>query len=349
MGFLRNQFRKVIQWANVESDLIVYKYPLEKKVEIMKHSKLVVREGQRAVFINQGKLADVFEPGTYDLDDVKNIPILTAIYSWTYAFESPFTADIYFIQSKQFIDNKWSTSKPIMMRDKDFGMVRVEAEGKFSFKVKSPSKAMFEVFGSSDELRVRDVVTYLKSMMTSLLANAIGESKLAALDLAANYDLLAQAAKAKLADDMEALGLEISGLYVENIVLPEEVNAMMDKRTSVGVMKGSIDDYAKIESVGAMRDAAKNPGGFAGTGVGLGAGVALGKMFAETLNLKEEVKQEVNEDLVKCPSCNAQVSKNAKFCSECGNKLEKKSKFCPNCGTEIKGDSKFCAECGHKL
>ena len=126
MGSLRNQFRKVIQWEDVPRDVIVYKYPLEKKVEIMKHSKLVVREGQRAIFINKGKLADVFEPGTYDLDDVKNIPILTAIYSWTYAFESPFTADIYFIQTKQFMDNVWKTPRPIMLRDKDFGMVHLD-------------------------------------------------------------------------------------------------------------------------------------------------------------------------------------------------------------------------------
>ena len=349
MSFIKNQFRKVIQWENVNSDEIVYKYPLEKKEEIMRKSKLVVREGQCAVFVNQGKLADVFYPGTYSLKDVKNIPLLTAMYSWTYAFESPFTADIIFFQTKQFLDNKWGTSKPIMMRDSEFGVVRVRGFGKYSFAVTNPSNAIFEIAGSTDHLFVSDIDKYFRSIITSVLSNSIAELGCPALDLAMNYDDITRIAKEKLEEDFSKLGIGLKGLYIENLSLPTEVEAMIDKRTSVGIMKGSIDDYAKIESVQALRDAAKNTSNtnsVLNDSINLGLGLEVGKEVAKTF--VSTTQPATNSSGKECPSCHKVNRESAKFCSDCGYAFNTK-KVCPECGVEVKSTAKFCHNCGGKL
>lgn len=366
--FLRKQYRKVIQWENDNPQSIVWKYPLERKEEIMRNSVLVVREGQKAMFIQEGKLADVFGPGTYKLEDLKNIPLLTALYNWKYFWETPYTGDIYFISTKQFIDNKWGTSNPVMMRDKEFGMVRVRGFGVYSFSVGTPTAAMNELFGSMGELTVKDVDDYFKKIIVSELSTAIAESGIPAIDLAMHYDELSDITRQKMAEDFAKIGIEIDALYIENISLPEEVEKMMDKRTSVGVMGGAMQGYAQMQAVEAMRDAAKNPGGLAGAGVGVGAGLGIGKMFADNMSgigeddgkaacphcgakVKKSAKfcPECGKPMVEtveCPGCHKQVKKGAKFCPECGASLVAK---CPKCGKEVKPGAKFCPECGEKL
>ncbi len=372
MGWLRKQFRKVIQWESDDPNTIVWRYPLERKEEIMRNSELVVREGQKAIFIQEGKLADVFGPGTYQLSDIRNIPILTSLYNWKFAWESPYTGDIYFISTKQFISNKWGTANPVMMRDQDFGMVRVRGFGTYSFAVGTPTSAMSELFGSMGELTVKHVDEYFRKIITSTLSNVIAESQFPALDLSMHYDELSEMAKAKMADEFDKIGIEIKALFIENISLPPEVEKMMDKRTSVGVMNGAMQGYAQMESVGAMRDAANNPGGIAGAGVGLGAGLGIGKLFAD--NMASTASSNNNDDKVACPNCGKMIGKNVKFCPECGKstkatvksakcgaEVDAKAKFCsecgnpmgkpvcPKCGKELKTGAKFCPECGEKL
>lgn len=346
--FLKRQFRKVIQWEPVDKDIIVWKYPLERKEEFMRKSMLVVREGQKAIFIKEGKLCDVFGPGSYRLDDIKNIPVLTALYNWKYAWETPYTGDLYFVSTRQFIDNKWGTSNPVMMKDKDFGMVRVRGYGVYSFAIGVPTYAMNELFGSTGGLTVRDVDDYFKKIIVSVLTNSIAESGVSALELAAHYDDIAQIALAKMQGDFDKMGIEIKGLYIENLSVPEEVEKMIDKRTSVGVMGDAMQGYAQMESVGAMRDAARNPGmsgGMANAGIGLGAGLGIGKMFAE--GMAGAVNAEAK---VACPHCGATVKKGAKFCPECGKEIKaEEKKVCPKCGVQVKKSAKFCPECGEKL
>lgn len=346
--FLKRQFRKVIQWEPVDKDIIVWKYPLERKEEFMRKSMLVVREGQKAIFIKEGKLCDVFGPGSYRLDDIKNIPVLTALYNWKYAWETPYTGDLYFVSTRQFIDNKWGTSNPVMMKDKDFGMVRVRGYGVYSFAIGVPTYAMNELFGSTGGLTIRDVDDYFKKIIVSVLTNSIAESGVSALELAAHYDDIAQIALAKMQGDFGKMGIEIKGLYIENLSVPEEVEKMIDKRTSVGVMGDAMQGYAQMESVGAMRDAARNPGmsgGMANAGIGLGAGLGIGKMFAE--GMAGAVNAEAK---VACPHCGATVKKGAKFCPECGKEIKaEEKKVCPKCGAQVKKSAKFCPECGEKL
>lgn len=347
-SFLKRQFRKVIQWETDDKNAIVWKFPLERKEEIMRRSTLVVREGQKAIFINEGKLCDVFGPGTYELDELKNIPILTALYNWKTAWETPHTADLYFVSTKQFIDNKWGTSNPVMMKDKDFGMVRVRGYGVYSFAIGVPTYAMNELFGSTGGLTVSDVDNYFKKIIVSVLTNSIAESGVSALELAAHYDDISAIALEKMKEDFGRMGIEIKGLYIENLSVPEEVEKMIDKRTSVGVMGDAMPGYAQMETLGAMRDAAKNPGAsgnMANAGIGLGAGLGIGRMFAENM-----AGAATAEPKVACPNCGAQVKKGAKFCPECGKEIVSDDRrVCPKCGAKVRKTAKFCPECGEKL
>lgn len=345
--FIKRQFRKVIQWETDDKNAIVWKFPLERREEIMRKSTLVVREGQKAIFIKEGKLCDVFGPGTYELDDIKNIPILTALYNWKTAWESPYTGDLYFVSTKQFIDNKWGTSNPVMMKDKDFGMVRVRGFGVYSFAIGVPTYAMNELFGSTGGLTVSDVDNYFKKIIVSVLTNSIAESGVSALELAAHYDDISAIALAKMQDDFGKMGIEIKGLYIENLSVPEEVEKMIDKRTSVGVMGDAMAGYAQMETVGAMRDAAKNPGmsgGMANAGIGLGAGLGIGKMFAEGMAGATSGAAGAT-----CPHCGAKIKAGSKFCPDCGKAISAAGAKCPSCGKSVPSGTKFCPECGASL
>lgn len=351
--FLKKQFRKVIQWESDNVNDIIYKYPLERKEEIMRKSRLVVREGQKALFIQEGKLADVFEPGTYALDDIKNFPLLTQLYNWKFMWESPYTGDVYFISTKQFLNMKWGTSNPVMMRDSDFGVVRVRGFGVYSFSVGTPTNALRELIGSMNSFTVKNVDDYFKKIITSTLSNVIAEAQIPALDLAMHYDELAEMAKQKLFDEFEKIGIEIDALVIENLSLPEEVEKMLDKRTNVGVMQGAMQQHAQLETLEAMKAAANNPGGISGMGIGMGAGLGFGKVFADNMGATQmpnaNAKSAEQPTSAECPKCHAAVKKGAKFCPECGEKMTVEKVKCPVCGTEVNAKTKFCPECGAKM
>lgn len=346
---IKKQLRKVIEWDNEDGRLIAYKYPLTDRDEIMRKSVLVVSEGQKAIFVQEGKMADVFSPGTYKLDDIKNIPILTKLYNWKYAWESPYKGDIYFVSTKQFIDLKWGTANPVMMRDQDFGMVRVRGFGKYSFSLGDPTEAMSELFGGLATLSVTKVENYFRSIITSGLSTAIAKSNIAVLDLASNYETLSKMAKDVVREEMAKVGIKIDSVIIENLSLPEEVEKMMDKRTSIGVMNGSMNDYATMETIGAMRDAAKTPNSMAGMGVGLGAGMGLGGIFAGKMAGATEKVSSNNLDSKVCTECGAEMKKNAKFCPICGKPAKADGKTCPNCGAKVSANAKFCPECGKAI
>ena len=348
MGILdkiRGQLIDVIEWTDSSNKTMVHKYDMNGK-EIMMGAQLTVRESQVAVFVNEGQLADVFEPGRYELQ-TSNMPILTALKSWKYGFNSPFKADVYFVNTKQFLDMKWGTSNPVMMRDAEFGMIRLRAFGIYSFKVSDAVTFLKEVFGTSSLFTVEGVEGQIKRTLVSGLSDAIAESKIPALDLAANYEEIASFAMQAINPKLASLGLTLCSFVIENISLPEEVEKSMDKRTSMGVL-GNLDQYAKYQAAEAMRDAANNPGGVAGMGVGMGAGAAMGQMFAQSLNpAAPQAAAPAAAAGAVCGACGAQIPAGSKFCPECGAKQNAGS-FCTSCGKEIPAGTKFCPECGAK-
>ena len=344
MGFFSKQLLSVIEWKDASNDILVYRYPLQKREEIMNSSTLVVRESQVALFMHKGEIADVFGPGTYKLS-TENIPFLTKMLSLATGGESRIKADVYFINTKRFMGLKWGTQNPIMMRDVDFGHIRLRGYGTFAVKVEDPTKFMRECFGTSHIFRVGDISAQYKSSLIQLLTDVIGESKLSALDLASNYKDLGKKVETKAKEEFGPLGLKVSNFVIENLSLPEDVEKALDERTKMGVMEDKIGTYAQYKAATAMGDAAKNPngGGLAGLGVGLGAGVNMGELFADSMASAKNKRKPVT---IQCVKCGASMSGKAKFCPECG---ATQVLACPKCGEPIAKGGKFCVNCGEKL
>lgn len=348
-----SQLIDVIEWTDDSANTMVYKYDMNGK-EIMMGAQLTVRESQAAVFVNEGRLADVFQPGRYELS-TQNMPVLTKLKAWKFGFNSPFKSDVYFVNTKQFMDRKWGTANPVMMRDTDFGMIRIRAFGSFAFRVKDPEVFMKECFGTSSLFTVEGVEGQLKSMVVSGLSDAIAQSKIPALDIAANYSGLSQYCMNALNAKVEALGLTLTNFVIENVSLPEEVEKAMDKRTSMGVL-GDMGKYAQFQAAEAMRDAANNPNGMAGMGVGMGAGMGMGQMFTQAFGGAQQQAAPAAPAApaaaaVACTACGQPIAAGSKFCPSCGAKQEEKPAggFCPNCGGKVEAGSKFCPSCGNKL
>jgi membrane protease subunit (stomatin/prohibitin family) len=346
---IRSQFIEVIEWLDDSGNTILYRFPVQGQ-EIKNGAQLTVRESQAAVFVFQGQIADVFGPGRYSIDG-GNTPILSKLGAWKFGFNSPFKAEVYFVNTKQFTDLKWGTSNPVMMRDADFGMVRLRAFGIYSIRVSDPRALIKEVAGTNAHFVTEDIEGQLKRTLVSGFSDALAESKIAALDLASNYDELSKFIRGKLTDDFKVYGFELTKFVVENISLPAEVEAAMDKRTSMGVI-GDVGRYAQFQAADAMRDAAQNTGGGAGTGAGLGAGFAIGNAMAGAMTnaMNQSKSESPGGQMLACPKCGAANLANAKFCTECGAKMETSAQTvpCTKCGAALPTGSKFCNECGTK-
>ncbi len=343
-----SQFIEVIEWLDDSSNTLLYRFPVQDQ-EIKNGAQLIVRESQTAVFVVEGQIADLFPPGRYTVDG-GNTPILTKLGAWKYGFNSPFKAEVYFVNTKQFTDLKWGTSNPVMMRDADFGMVRLRAFGIYSIRVAEPRSFIKEIAGTNARFVTEDIEGQLKRTLVGGFSDALAESKIAALDLASNYDELSKFVRTKLNDDFKAFGLELTKFVIENISLPQEVEAAMDKRTSMGVI-GDVGRYAQFQAADAMRDAAQNPSGGASTGAGLGAGFAIGNAMAGAMtDAMKQSKASGGSSGVTCPKCGAANATAAQFCTECGAKMraEVSTVPCVKCAAPLQAGVKFCTECGAK-
>ena len=328
---IAGQLVDVIEWKDDSNDTMVHRYDRNDK-EIMNGAQLTVRESQVAIMVNEGQLADVFGPGRYELK-TQNMPILTALKSWKYGFNSPFKAEVYFVNTKQFLDQKWGTSNPVMMRDAEFGMVRLRAHGIYSFRVADATAFLKEAFGTNAYMTVEGVTGQIKRTLVSGLSDAIAQSKIPALDLAANYDELGQYALQTLSPRIANLGLKLESFVIENISLPDEVEKAMDRRTSMGVV-GDLNQYTQFQAAEAIRDAANNPNGMAG----LGATMGMGAMMAQTMQgaFNPQAAAAPAQQAAPAPQ-RAEAAAPAgetKFCSECGSRIPRTAKFCPECGAK---------------
>lgn len=336
-----NQFIEVIEWLDESKDTLLYRFPVYQQ-EIKNGAQLIVRESQAAVFVFEGQVADVFAPGRYTVEG-GNTPILSKLGAWKYGFNSPIKAEVYFVNTKQFTDMKWGTSNPVMLRDSDFGIVRLRAFGAYSLRVADPGEFIKEVAGTNAHFQTEDIDGQLKRAIVTEFSDALGELKIPALDLAAQYKEIGEQIRAKINEDFQGYGLEVTKFYVENVSLPPEVEAAMDKRSSMGAL-GDAQKYMQFQAADALRDAAQNEGGGAGLGAGLGAGFAVGGQMANAFGAGPQSGQ--GASTVPCPSCGKQNAAGVKFCSDCGVKMEATQVPCVKCGAKLREGAKFCSECG---
>lgn len=340
-----NQFIEVIEWLDNTQDTLLYRFPVAGQ-EIKNGAQLIVRESQAAVFVFEGQVADVFAPGRYTVEG-GNTPILSKLGAWKYGFNSPIKSEVYFVNTKQFTDMKWGTSNPIMLRDADFGIVRLRAFGAYSLRVADPGEFIKQIAGTNAQFQTEDIDGQLKRAIVTEFSDALGEMKIPALDLAAQYKELGEAIRGKINEDFKGYGLEVTKFYVENISLPPEVEAAMDKRASMGAL-GDAQRYMQFQAADAMRDAAQNEGGGAGLGAGLGAGFAVGGQMANAFGGGQQPGGGggAAAATVACPGCGKQNNPQAKFCADCGGKMEVVKVPCVKCGAQLREGAKFCSECG---
>ena len=278
MDKIRGEFIDIIEWTDDTRDTIVWRFPRHEN-EIKMNAQLVVRESQVAVFVNEGTIADVFTPGTYTLE-TKNLPVLSTLKGWKYGFASPFKAEVYFVSTRQFTDLKWGTQNPAMMRDAEFGMVRVRAFGTYSIKASDPAVLLRELVGTDPQFKTDEVDEFVRQSVVSRVVTALATSGVAVLDLAAHQNQIADRLAGIISEDLNLLGLQMPRFIIENVSLPPEVEAAMDKRTQMGVL-GNLDQFTKFQAATAITEAAQNPGGLAGAGVGIGVGAGLGAQLAQ--------------------------------------------------------------------
>jgi membrane protease subunit (stomatin/prohibitin family) len=345
-----NQFIEVIEWLDDSGDTILYRFPVYQQ-EIKNGAQLIVRESQAAVFVFEGQVADVFTPGRYTVDG-GNTPVLSKLGAWKFGFNSPIKAEVYFVNTKQFTDMKWGTANPIMLRDADFGIVRLRAFGAYSLRVADPAMFIKEIAGTNAHFQTEDIDEQLKRSIVTEFSDALGELKIPALDLAAQYKEIGETIRAKINEDFGTYGLQVTKFYVENISLPPEVEEAMDRRASMGAL-GNVDNYMKFQAADALRDAAQNEGGGAGLGAGLGAGFAVGNQMANAFGGTQGGAQQQQggggastAQTIPCPTCGKPNAVGVKFCSDCGGKMEIAKVPCVKCGAELREGAKFCSECG---
>jgi membrane protease subunit (stomatin/prohibitin family) len=270
--FLKGEFIDVIAWTDDTRDTIVWRF--ERHGHAIKYgAKLTVREGQAAVFVHEGQLADVFQPGLYMLE-TNNMPVMTTLQHWDHGFQSPFKSEIYFVNTRQFTDLKWGTRNPIICRDPEFGMVRLRAYGTYTIRVTDPAKFMVEIVGTDGEFTMDEIQFQIRNSIVSNFSQIIASSGIPVLDMASNTMELAKIVQTRIAPRMAEYGLAVPALYIENVSLPSEVEAALDKRTSMGVV-GDLSRYTEYATAEAMLEAAGNPGGGGGIGAGMGMGVGM--------------------------------------------------------------------------
>lgn len=278
---LVSQFIEIIEWVDSTNDTIVYRFPVYAK-EIKMGAKLTVREGQAAVFVNEGKIADVYGPGMYTLN-TQNMPILSTLKGWKYGFESPFKAEVYFVATRNFTDLKWGTQNPVMLRDPEFGPVRLRSFGTYTMRVVDPGKFLKQLVGTDGLFQVDEVQSQIRNLLVAAVSQYLGSGRTAALDLMGKSgDVNTQIQAFVNQEQLKEWGAEINRFVIENVSFPPEVEAALDQRTKMGVI-GDMSRFTQFQTATAIGDAAKNPGGTAGDAMGLGAGVVLGQTMAQAM------------------------------------------------------------------
>jgi len=285
MDFIKKQFIDIIQWTESDDGTLAWRFPM-RDMEIQNGASLTVRESQVAMFVNEGKVADVFAPGTYTLT-TQTLPVLTYLKNWDKLFESPFKSDVYFFSTRQQVDQKWGTPQPITIRDKDFGAVRLRAFGNFSFRVADARLFHTEISGTRETYTTADLDGQLRGLVLQNISDAIASSGVPFLDLAANQMEFAQALQQQLVPEFSKIGLQLDGMTVQSVSLPEELQKILDQRIGMGMVgndMGKFMQYQTAQAIPKFAEGAGQGGGIAGDAMGLGAGVALGQVLAQNLS-----------------------------------------------------------------
>jgi len=272
---LSNEFIDIVEWLDYTDDTIAYRFERYQN-EIKNGAKLIVREGQTAVFINEGQLADVFGPGTYDLT-TQNLPILSTLKGWKYGFNSPFKAEVYFVNTHLFTDEKWGTKSPITLSDDRFGLVEIRAFGTYAFKISDAGKFIKDIVGTDSNFTNFEINEHLKSLIATRFTNTVGQANLPIELYAANTTELSDTCREVMSPEFESVGISLEKFYIENVSMPEDLKKEIFEYSRID--KLDLDKLTKFKTAKAIEAAAQNEGGTAGAGMGMGMGFVLAQQM----------------------------------------------------------------------
>lgn len=279
-SFIAKQFVDVIQWTEDEPGVLAYRFPMQDQ-EIQNGAQLVVRETQRAMFLDEGKFADKFEAGTYTLA-TKTLPVLTYLRNWDKFFESPFKADVYFFSLREQLDQRWGTPQSVTVRDKEYGPLRIRAHGIYSYKLNDTEKFWTKLVTNAEKYTVQDLDGQLRSLIMTTMAAALGRSTLPFVDMASQQDLFSKQLQDVIAPVFAEYGLTLCSFFVQSISLPEELQQHLDKAAQMR-MVGDLGRYTQFQTADSIPAAAANPGGTAAVGAGMAAGMAMGQAMMDAM------------------------------------------------------------------
>lgn len=277
---LSNEFIDIIEWLDYTDDTICHRFERYQN-EIKNNAKLIVREGQTAVFINEGQLADVFKPGTYTLN-TQNLPILTTLKGWKYGFDSPFKAEVYFVNMHLFTDEKWGTKNPITLSDERFGLVEIRAFGTYAFKINDPGKFIIDIVGTDNNFTNFEINEHLKSLIATRFTDTVGKANLPIELYAANTTELSETCKEVMQPEFNSVGIALEKFYIENVSMPEDLKKEIFEYSRID--KLDLDKLTKFKTAKAIEAAAANEGGTAGAGMGMGMGFVLAQQMGGMMN-----------------------------------------------------------------
>jgi len=272
MSFIGKQFIDILQWNEEGPGVLAWRHPMQDQ-EIQNGATLVVRDTQRALFVDEGRIADLFAPGTYT-PTTATLPVLTYLENWDKLFESPFKSDVFFFSTRDQIDQRWGTPQPITARDKEYGALRIRANGVYSYKLADPAAFWTKLRRPLPAYTVDDAAGQLRAAILTTMASTLGSSNVAFIDMAAQQDVLSATLKMAMAPVFRGYGLELTSFYLQSLSLPEEVQERLDRASSMRIV-GDLGKYTQFETAESLRAAASNPGGVAATGAQLGAGLAM--------------------------------------------------------------------------
>jgi len=337
---------EIIEWMDPSGEEMIYRIPQQGSADFKMGAQLIVRESQTAIFFKNGHAADSFTEGRHTLSTL-NIPILTRLLAFPFGFNSPFRAEVYFVNQKVFTDLKWGTKHPVTFKDSKLGLIRLRGHGAFTMKINNPILFLNTIVGRQARYTSKDIQDYLRDVIIARMNDMLGEKLETILDLPSIYTELADDFKKIVTNEFDKYGLELVDFYISSITPPDDVSKMIDQRSGMEAV-GDLDKFLKFEMAKGLGAA----GGPAGTGAGMGMAAGVGLMMPGMMTKvfspeQQELKRE-SIPTVTCPKCHTDTPEQSRYCYRCGHPMVGQN-YCPSCNEQLPTEANFCLHCGYKL